>query len=413
MTTNRPQNYDSPVNTSGAAKSGVSRRGLFGSALAGVGLLSAGAGAGIGVAGAHATMGGKQGEALTGEDRLPVHGTHQAGVITPPTAQLRYLAFDLNPEVDREALTRLLRILTADIESLTQGEGPIADTEPELAEVSARLTVTVGFGPGLVDRVSPELKPDWLGPLPKFSLDELTDAYSHGDLLTVIASDDPTTIAHAARMLMKSIRAFATPRWRQDGFRRARGSELAGRTMRNLMGQVDGTVTPHPEEEDFSNVVWHDKDWLAGGTAIVIRRIRMEMDTWDQIDRVGREETIGRDLAVGAPLTGENEFDEPDFEKKDALGFHVIPDYAHIRRAHSTDPNERIFRRAVNYDDGEEQGLLFVCYQRNPLTQFVPIQQRLDDLDMLNEWVTHVGSAVFAIAPGWQPGGMLGETLLS
>lgn len=139
----------------------------------------------------------------------------------------------------------------------------------------------------------------------------------------------------------------------------------------------------------------------------------MEMDTWDQVDRIGREATIGRDLAVGAPLTGTNEFDEPDLDAKDSLGFHIIPDFAHIRRARSDDPNERIYRRAINYDDGDEQGLLFVCYQRDPLKQFVPIQQRLDELDLLNEWVTHVGSAVFAIPPGWQPGGMLGETLLA
>ena len=67
----------------------------------------------------------------------------------------------------------------------------------------------------------------------------------------------------------------------------------------------------------------------------------------------------------------------------------------------------------MNYDDGAEQGLLFACYQRDPLAQFVPIQRRLDELDLLNEWVTHTGSAVFAIPGGWRPGGMLGEALFA
>lgn len=407
-----------PEQPRAAVSTGVSRRGLLGGAVAGAGVVSGALSAGLGLgrapaAGALAPLTSED-AAVHGEEFLPVHGVHQAGVTAPPTAHSRYLAFDLLPNVDVGALERLFRILTADIESLTVGLAPLADTEPELAELPARLTITVGFGPGLVDIAAPARRPEWLAALPLFPRDELDPAYGDGDLLLVIESDDPVTVAHAARMLTKDIRSFASIRWRQDGFRRSRGSEPDGRTMRNLMGQVDGTTNPHPEDEDFAGLVWHDESagWLEHGSAVVIRRIRMELDTWDQVDRVGREQTIGRDLAAGAPLTGGDEFTDPDFEQKDALGFAVIPEYAHIRRARSEDPAERIYRRAVNYDEGDEQGLLFVCYQRDPLRQFVPIQQRLDDLDLLNEWVTHVGSAVFAVAPGWQEGGMLGETLL-
>ena len=383
----------------------LTRRSLLGSALAGVTAPS--------IIGGFRTLAGAPPEQpLFGDHQVAATGPHQAGIITLPTAHVRYLAFTLKEGVDRAALERLFRILTADIEALTRGVSPLADTEPELAELPANLTITVGVGRPLVDRVSPNLAPAWLGPLPEFSRDQLDPALSDGDIVLQIASDDPTTIAHAARMLLKSVRTFADPHWRQDGFRRARGSEPEHRTMRNLMGQVDGTTNPSPEDNDFADLVWLTEGWLAGGSAMVFRRIRMEMETWDQVDRVAREEAMGRDLAVGAPITGEHEFDEPDWDAKDSLGFHVIPDYAHIRRAKSEDPRERIYRRAVNYDDGDEQGLLFVCFQRDPLTQFVPIQQRLDDLDIMNEWITHVGSAVFAMLPGWEPGGMLGETLL-
>lgn len=388
--------------------SSLTRRSLLGTALAGAAAPALAGRARPSLAGENRSE-----ESLFGQERLPAHGAHQAGITTIPTAHVRYLAFTLSEGVDVEGLTRLFRILTSDIEALTQGVAPLADSEPELAEQPANLTITVGVGPELVATVDKTLNPAWLAPLPAFSRDELSDEFSGGDLLLVIASDEPTTIAHAARMLTKTVRTFASPRWRQDGFRRARGSEPNARTMRNLMGQVDGTVNPSPEDDDFAGLVWIDDGWLSGGSALVIRRIRMEMDTWDQVDRLAREQAIGRDLEVGAPLTGGGEFDDPDWDATDALGFSVIPDYAHIRRAHSTDPNERIYRRAVNYDDGEEQGLLFVCYQRDPLKQFVPIQQRLDDLDIMNEWITHVGSAVFAVLPGWNAGGMLGETLLT
>src|SRR5690606_42134752 len=82
----------------------------------------------------------------------------------------------------------------------------------------------------------------------------------------------------------------------------------------------------------------------------VIRRIRMDLDKWDRLDRSGRDASIGRSIANGAPLTGTDEFDEPDFDAKTSIGFPVIPQFAHIRRARGDD-DEHIFRRAYNYDE--------------------------------------------------------------
>lgn len=45
-------------------------------------------------------------------------------------------------------------------------------------------------------------------------------------------------------------------------------------------------------------------------------------------------------------------------------------------------------------------GLLFASYQADVDRQFLPIQRRLDESDMLNEWTTPIGSAVYAIPPG-------------
>ncbi len=391
-------------------------------------LLLGGAAAGIGAAGAIGIdLAGKAGAAsptsvaapLNGTETVPFFGLHQAGIETPPQGHASLVALDLRDTVDRAALTRMMRILTGDAARLTQGEGALADSEPELAVIPARLTITFGFGPGLVSRAAGEA-PGWLRPLPAFGVDRLDPAWSGGDLLIQVAADDPVTIAHATRMLLKDLRSFATVHWVQTGFRRAPGSEKPGTTMRNLFGQVDGTVNPVPGTDDFERLVWATADnpgWLAGGTGFVLRRISMDLDKWDRLDRSGRESALGRTLATGAPLTGTKEQDEPDFTATTPLGFPIIPEYSHLRRARSENRAERIVRRGYNYDEvpaGEgvsNSGLLFVSFQSDVDRQFVPLQQRLDTLDLLNEWTTPIGSAVFAIPPGCSPGGYIGDTL--
>jgi deferrochelatase/peroxidase EfeB len=98
----------------------------------------------------------------------------------------------------------------------------------------------------------------------------------------------------------------------------------------------------------------------------------------------------------------------------------VIPVDSHVRLASaSVNGGERILRRGYSFTDGVDQslgeleaGLFFICFQRDPGKQFVQIQTRLGAHDALNEYVKHVGSAVFAVPPGARPGGYVGETLL-
>lgn len=144
----------------------------------------------------------------------------------------------------------------------------------------------------------------------------------------------------------------------------------------------------------------------------------MELDTWEEIDRPGRELTVGRTLDTGAPLTGAEEHDAPDFAATDRYGIPVILPASHIAWARHLHDHERFHRRAYNYDDPPESGqvsnsgLIFASYQRDIDTQFLPVQQRLAEFDALNEWTTPIGSAVYAILPGTPPGGYLGQTLL-
>lgn len=342
-----------------------------------------------------------------------IEAGHQPGIATPQQAHASFIAFDLDPTLDAGKVKSLLQILADDSARLMTGLAPIADQEPEMAGDPAHLTVTMGYGRGLIERVNPKAVPSWLAPLPPYSIDRLEERWSGGDLVLQMCADDPITLAHARRVLLKNARAFTSVRWVQDGFFGARGARVTGTTMRNLFGQLDGTVNPRTSTE-LDAVVWISPDsgeasWLHGGSSLVIRRISMDLERWDEVDRPGREAAIGRRLDTGAPLTGVNEHDEPDFAARTPQGFHVIGPASHMRRARG-EGREHILRRAYNYDgvvggaagrgaQVNDAGLIFAAYQANPVTQFAPIQARLAEVDLLNTWTTPIGSAVFAV-PG-------------
>lgn len=351
-----------------------------------------------------------------GAATVPFHGVHQAGVMTPAQAHASFVALDLRDGATTDSLRKLLVILTDDITRLMGGRAPLGDTAPQLASTPANLTITLGVGPSLFDTIGrPDLRPVGLADLPAFpEIDQLEDAWSGGDLVLQICSDDPTTVAHAQRMLFKDSRAFAEVRWIQRGFLHGKAAGPDS-TARNLMGQVDGTVNPVAETE-FDDVVWHrGDDWFAGGTQMVVRRIRLHMDSWDELDPSAMESSMGRRLANGAPLTGENEDDEPDFEALDVTGLKAIADFAHIRVARGDGPRLQIQRRPYNYDHGDtgsDLGQVFCSFQADIEQQFLPMQRRLAQGDLFNEWQTPIGSAVFAVLPGCAPGGFLGEGLV-
>jgi dye decolorizing peroxidase len=413
-----------------APATGVTRRGLLGALGIGVGGLAVGAAAGYAAASdGTATQAAQPPPTGTvpapGSTVEPYLGAHQAGIATPLQAHATFVALDLRRDVDREALVRLMRLLTDDIARLTQGRPALADPQPELAGVPARLTITVGYGMGLLEAAGrAEGAPAWLADgLPGFTVDRLEERWTGGDLLLQVAAEDPVTVSHAVRVLLTDADPFATVRWVQSGFHRPANTAPAGMTGRNLFGQVDGTVNPTPGTADFDDVVFVPAGvgapaWLEGGSAVVVRRIAMDLRVWGGLDVATKEESIGRRLSDGAPLTGGTEFTAPDFDAVDDNGFLVIPPTAHMRLAHAQAPRERILRRPYNYDDGiaadgtADAGLVFVAYMADPVAQFVPIQERLAKADVLNVWTAPIGSALFAVPRGVAEGEYLGQALL-
>ena len=398
-----------------------SRRGFFTAATATAASVVSATGASAVTANVVAADAANKSQTATLNKKEEFFGIHQNGVELELQTFSNFIALDLHDETDKAAMLRWMSVITDDLNRLADGRPVLADAQPQLALGPARLTGTVGFGPTLFKKLGLEAQaPKSFAELPAFKIDKLQSQFSAGDVLIQVSCDDPIVLSHAVRAIIRDSMSFATVRYSQAGFSNAQGVSPSGTRQRNLMGQVDGTDNPALGSEDFNRLVWIEEgpDWAVGGTILVLRRIAMQLDTWDKLGRADKELVIGRNLTNGAPLGGKNETDIPDFEQTESNGLSVIPPFAHIRRATPTNPNERFFRRPFNYEVGvsaegtPDVGLLWTAYMRD-MSQYIPVQQRLANLDLLNKWTVPIGSSVFAIAGGIQPGSVIAEKLFS
>ena len=343
------------------------------------------------------------------------HGVHQAGIDTPAPAATSIVAYDLHTGTQVEALARLMRVWSTDIDALMAGRGALGDPAKEISAAGMSLSVTVGFGPRIFTLAGLSAKrPEGFIDIPAMQHDKLLDRWSGGDLVLMIAADDETTVAHAERVLTRDAVTFASVRWRQAGFWRGVDGTGSPMTGRNLFGQVDGTA--NPTGDTLAQAIWANDTWMAGGTTMVLRRVEMNLDLWDTLTRERQEKVIGRNLTNGAPLTGAAEHDDLDLSATMVDGSYVIADNAHGRLAHpTTNSGRRMLRHGLNYvhdEDGRRtSGLLFIAFVRSIASQFTPILQRLDGSDALNEWTSTIGSSIWAMPGGFPTDGWLAQGL--
>jgi deferrochelatase/peroxidase EfeB len=349
---------------------------------------------------------------------VPFHGEHQAGIGTPAQEHLQFAALDMVSS-SRTDLRNLLRAwssaaarmaLGSVIGPVETGTKPAVDTGEALGLTAARLTVTFGFGPTLFtakggrDRFGlAKDRPAPLVDLPKFRTDALRASISGGDLGIQVCADDPQVAFHAAHDLIRLAAPVARPRWLLAGFGRT-GNSTKQAMPRNLMGFFDGTANIKVENTSAMNgSVWArgpaSPAWMHGGSYLIARRIEIELARWDATAVNRQEHTIGRVKAAGTVLG-------------------VLPPHSHILLASPTaNDGAKLLRRGYSYVDGLSHGapaagLIFLCYQRDPRHQFIPIQRTLARSDALNNFTKHIGSAIFACPPGVAKGGYVGETLL-
>ncbi|MFF4278180.1 iron uptake transporter deferrochelatase/peroxidase subunit [Streptomyces kronopolitis] len=405
----------------------VSRRRLLGTvgAAGAAGLVAGGAG---GALAAHAAQDPAP-TALTSIGATEVafrkaHATHQAGITTPLQATGHLVAFDLAPDADRKTAAALLRRWSRTAEELMAGRVPDADTGVALDAGPSSLTVTFGLGHSFFGRTGlTKRRPVQLDPLPDFSADALDPERSNGDLWIQIGADDALVAFHALRALQKDAAGSARLRWQMNGFNRTPGATARPMTARNLMGQIDGTNNPKPSDQDFDERIFVGRDaeqaWMRGGSYAVVRRIRMLLDDWEKRSRHEQEKVIGRRKANGAPLTGGSETTPMRLDATGSDGLPVIPANAHARiAAPASNQGAALLRRPFSYHDGfrddgaPDAGLLFVCWQADPLRAFTQIQRKLDRGDALSPFLRHEASGLFAVPPAAEPGGYVGRPLL-
>ena len=137
---------------------------------------------------------------------------------------------------------------------------------------------------------------------------------------------------------------------------------------------------------------------------MVVRVIRMFVERWDRTALLEQEKIIGRTKRTGAPLGAGREEDVPTYDG-DPDGVRIPLD-AHIRKANPRTPEaerSRILRRGYSFSRGFDgaglldQGLLFVCFQRDVKAGFVAIQKRLDG-EPLEEFIQPVGGVLLRAA---------------
>ncbi|MCX5284358.1 iron uptake transporter deferrochelatase/peroxidase subunit [Streptomyces sp. NBC_00198] len=363
--------------------------------------------------------------ASVGMGTVMFHGKHQPGITTALQARGHLVAFDLAAGAGRREAAALLRRWSATAERLMAGESASHDdTDVALDAGPSSLTVTFGFGNSFFARTGLEKqRPVALDPLPDFSSDHLDKGRSNGDLWVQIGANDALVAFHALRALQKDAGSAARVRWQMNGFNRSPGATASPMTARNLMGQIDGTRNPKPSEPDFDGRVFvpgsGDPAWMANGSYAVVRRIRMLLDDWEKLSGKAQEDVIGRRKSTGAPLSGGTEKSAMDLDKTDADGNLVVPINAHAR---ITRPDQNggaaMLRRPFSFHDGidadgvPDAGLLFVCWQADPLRGFVPVQRKLDRGDALSDFVRHESSGLFAVPGGAARGEYVGQRLL-
>jgi len=375
-------------------------------------------------------------QSLAAAARSFTDGAHQAGIATAVQDHLVFATFDLTTNSPAD-LERLLVTWTGAIKALVVGqalagsgvlEAPPADTGEAAGSPAAGLTVTVGFGPALFEAL-PALqarRPALLQELPSFPGDQLDPGRSGGAICLQACAQDPIVAFHAVRNLARlglgtvALRAF------QVGTGRTTASGRSEGTPRNLLGFKDGTNNlVGSDQKAMDRYVWvgdeTDQAWLRGGTYLVARRIRTHLEVWSSLSLDAQQQVIGRFRASGAPLSGRHEHDAVNLDAVNNLAQPLIAPSAHIRvAAPSLNGGTKILRRGYNFTDGVDPktgeldaGLFFICFQKNPTTQFVALQARLAANDALSNYTTHTSSALFAIPPAPTPGSAIGAALFS
>ena len=344
------------------------------------------------------------------KNQYPFYGQHQAGITTPAQKHIYFMVVDLHT-TDLETIKEMFQTWTEYSANLTKGEPvqpygtngyvPPKDTGEAASLDASHLTLTFGVSPSFFDKLGiSKLKPEGFKDLPHFPRDQMRAEYTGGDICIQSCADDPQVAFHAVHNLVRVARSHITMKWSQSGFNSFERQD----TPRNLMGFRDGTANL-PEGKELDKIVWYQGNgWFKDGSYLVARRVQMHLETWDRTSLNEQQNTFGRYRPSGAAYGEKHEHDPVDINKTDAKGKPLMPDDSHVFLAKKA--GVPLLRRSFSYASGVDPktgqfdaGLLFISFQNDP-ESFIKIQNMFGNVDKLNEYITHIGSGLFACFAG-------------
>lgn len=345
-----------------------------------------------------------------GPTSVPFFGVHQPGIADATPTHAAFLAFDLRPDATTTDLAQVMRAWTGIAAALAVGDTDVDASMVSIGSGPDMFTMTVGLGGEALDQLLIP-RPAPLVDLPVFPGDRLDERSSHGGVFVQVCSNDAVYLGGAVRAVRRAAGSALLPKWQFNGFRGIAASTTST-NGRNLMGQIDGTNNIAVSRASTGGAVWVDAaspEWMTGGSYVAVRRFRMLLNDWEGASDDERDRAVGRHTATGAPLQARKESDPVDLDATDASGEPVIPVDAHIRlAAPRRGAGEEMLRRSYSYSSGQsgasagddDAGLIFISYQSDPTTSFIPVQQRLAESDALTRFTVPTSSALFAILPG-------------
>jgi putative iron-dependent peroxidase len=248
--------------------------------------------------------------------------TPQPGIFAVGTRSHHHLQLDVDPGADRDALFAALRDIR------------------EQATTVAGVNLVIGFGSLLCERLAPHCLPDGIEPFETITgIDEVTIPAEQHDLWIWLHSSGPDGVFVLSRHVESSLRGLATVVSEQPSFT-YQGS-------RDLTGFEDGTENP-PLDEAIGLVTVPAGRAGAGSSVVLLQRWVHDLEAFDALDDMAKDQVIGRDLASG-----------------DELDERVRSPRAHISRVTIRDSEGaelEVFRRSTAFGGVLEHGLVFLAF---------------------------------------------------
>ena len=372
----------------------------------------------------------------------PFFGAHQAGITTPVQDHLHFASFDMMARTDRDDLVSLLQDWSYAASRMTQGlevsatgavggspEAPPDDTGEALGPAGQRPDDHVRLRADAVrarrrrpvrHRRAASRRARAAAALPRR---RPRARRSDGDLCVQACADDPQVAVHAIRNLSRIAFGRARLRWSQLGFGRTSKTTSAQQTPRNLFGFKDGT----------SNILAEDTAALDEHVWVAASDARRGWPAARTSSRARSRCSSRRGTACGSPSRTTSSAGPRARARRsraatsspsrtstptDAAGAPVIarrqphaPRPPDAQRGHPDPPPRLQLRRRQQRPRPPRRRAVLPVVPALP-EQFIQVQRSLST-DILNEYIRHIGSGIWAVPPGASPGSYVGAGLFA